>query len=707
MSGTKLVLPNLRTMLVLLTALSLAVATPLLAQDESRRLLAGTVLSGELGPDSTAATYIFDAGADSVANIGLSNISASALALHLSDINGNTIASAAAADGAANLSDVSLASGGRYFVFVYFAPGAGAQETIFDLSFDLRAGAPAEAAEAVAAAEPELILLGAGIDVQLSWSGAADLNLEVRGPTGQSLHWNSRATVDGGVFGFDANGLCQVISANPVETATWQPGFLPTGSYEIIIYYKEACDTATGAVPFNVDVSVDGAPSGSIANVLSPGIQGQENVYVSRFVISGDGSAVVSAGGQNPPSSLTSPPSSYDRAGAAATPIARGVPVQGGISNDQPFVAYSFSAAAGEVISVEMQAVGPNLDTLLQILDPAGRVVHVNDDALAGQTDSSIANVQLLSGGSYTIIATRYAMDYGGTQGGYQLTFSGGGSDAASPISGLNLPPGDIQVSLFWSTGADLQLLVRDPIGESVFDDNPFAGSGGILHLAGNVNCIPAETDAPASYIYWPPGRMRPGAYEVEVWYQNPCSELPPPVDFTLLIEVGGVLVADARQFPQPGQRYVTNFTIQPLGAAEAGEGGFIDAGSASLAYQAEALGAPLIESGRPVTGTISAENTFDVFSFNGAAGQTVSISMAAVSQTLDTNLYLISPGGREVAANDDGDAVLLGASGRTTDSLISGYVLAENGPYTIIATRYANQFGGTIGVYQLTLNQN
>ena len=202
-------------------------------------------------------------------------------------------------------------------------------------------------------------------------------------------------------------------------------------------------------------------------------------------------------------------------------------------------------------------------------------------------------------------------------------------------------------------------------------------------------------------------GECDRGTYEVEVWYQNPCSELPPAVDFTLLVEVGGVLVANARQFPQQGQRFVTNFTIQPSGVTVAGDGGFIDAGSSSLAYQQEALDAPAIESGRPVTGTISAVNTFDVYSFNGAAGQTVTISMAAVSQTLDTNLYLISPGGREIAANDDGDPVQLGTSGRTTDSLIGGYVLTENGPFTIVATRYANQYGGTIGVYQLTLDQN
>ena len=79
---------------------------------------------------------------------------------------------------------------------------------------------------------------------------------------------------------------------------------------------------------------------------------------------------------------------------------------------------------------------------------------------------------------------------------------------------------------------------------------------------------------------------------------------------------------------------------------------------------------------------------------------------MTAVTLALDTNLYLIGPSGRELIANDDGDPAALGLTGRKTDSLISGYVLPENGPYTIIATRYGNQFGGTIGVYQLTLTK-
>jgi hypothetical protein len=109
----------------------------------------------------------------------------------------------------------------------------------------------------------------------------------------------------------------------------------------------------------------------------------------------------------------------------------------------------------------------------------------------------------------------------------------------------------------------------------------------------------------------------------------------------------------------------------------------------------------------QPVTGVISPTNTFDVYTFSGVAGESVTLSMAASSQTLDTNMFLISPSGVQIATNDDGDPVLLGQTGRTTDSLISEYRLGENGVYTVIATRYATVYGGTIGGYTLTMRKN
>ena len=701
-----------RTQVILVVLCLVLAVLPGRAQNAISILEAGATVSGVLGPASTATTYVFDAGANSSATVSLENVNGGTLALLISDINGNTIAQAEdrSVAGAVTASDVLLRNGGRYNVFIYFAAGGGAPDTTFEIRLDLAAGDSAESAsqaEQAPLAEPQLILLGAGIEARLNWNGAADLNLEVRDPIGLALHWNSRTTTNGGVFGFDANGLCQVISESPEESAIWQPGFLSTGSYEVIVYYEQACDTLTGTVPFQLEVFVDGASAGRLDTLLSPGGAAGKNVYVTRFEIMPDGSAALNGGGTYPDSSLTLLPAGFDFANVAARPLARDVPVLGQISNVEPFLAYSFAGAADELVTINMQAVGPNLDTLLQIVDPAGKVVNVNDDALGGTTDSAIVNARLLSTGRYTVIATRYAKEIGGTVGQFEITLSGPTSDVAAQATSLNLPQGDIEVSLYWSTGADLQLLVRDPTGQSVFDDSPLIASGGILQEVGNVNCIPAETGTPVSYIYWPVGALRPGTYEVEVWYQNTCSDLPPPVDFTLLIEVNGNLVADAREFPLIGQRFVTSFTVRPAGEVIVGEAGYIDAGSATLAYQAEAFTAPQIESGQSVTGVISAENAFDVYQFDGVAGESVTISMAAATQTLDTNLYLISPGDQQIAANDDADPALLGAGGRKTDSLISGYVLRENGPYTIIATRFANQYGGTLGVYSLTLQKN
>ena len=618
---------------------------PAAVAQDGRALTSGEPVSGTLSAASGAASYVFDAAPGATVSARVTS-SASPLALLLSDSAGNTVAQGVDNAGTQSLSlmEVSSAAGGRYHVFVYFAPGAQVDDTAFELSLtqSIDPAAAAPPAQAGADEAPGLILLGAGIEVRLSWTGAADLNLEVRDPTGAALHWNSRTTDSGGVFGFDANGLCAVLSDSPVETATWQPGYLSAGSYEIIVYYNEACQAQTGAVQFFVDVTVDGQPSGRLSSTLSPGGQGQADIYVGRFIIASDGSATVSAGGAYPSSSQTQLPGNYTAVAANAQPIARGETVAGEITNAQPALAYRFAGTAEEVVSIDMQAVGPNLDTFLQLVDPSGAVVNINDDS-GGTTNSSIANARLLNSGLYTIIASRYAKEFGGTVGQFELTVSSGSSAAAGVASAVSLPQGDIEVTVYWSTSADLQLLVRDPLGESVYDDNPSVSSGGILAEDGNVNCVAAASGAPVSHIYWPPGRLRPGAYEVEVWYQNACSELPPPVDFALVIEVGGRPLVNQVQFPLPGQRFLTNFTVEPSGVATAGEAGFIDAGSRTLPYQSEAFDPPSIDFGQTVSGVISGDNSFDVYGFNGVAGETISISMASLS--LDTNLYLISPG--------------------------------------------------------------
>jgi len=686
------------------------------AQAQSQLLLPATLQSRVIGAESNAETLYIDSASASSVYINLSNIIGGPLAMQLVDVSGISLAQSVPVDGGLSIIDAVLPSGGRYFVFVHAAPGSGAPIS-YDILFDFEplgavpihtTTAPSTDAPPAIAPSPTVaeILLSAGLQVQLSWQGTADLNLEVRDPSGQALHWNARATNNGGGFGFDANGLCEVLSDTPTETATWQPGFLPTGSYEIIVYYEQACDAVTGTVPFTIEVTADGQSSGSLNDTLAPGAGDLANIYVTRFVLLDDGSAVLGAGGAYPSSSFTRLPRSYNFAADAPQPIQRDVAIAGEISNQQPFRSYSFDGAANELVSIDMRATSKNLDTLVQLIDPEGRVVDVNDDAFGSETtDSAISSARLLTSGIYTILATRYAKDIGGTEGQFELILSSGGDSAAVLGSDLNLPAGDVEVGLYWATKADLQLLVRDPLGESVFDDNPISASGGILQEAGNVNCSPSARDAPLSYIYWPPGFLRAGTYEIEVWYQAGCADFPEPVSFTLQVAVAGTNITRTRQFPLPDQRYVTNFTVQPSGVATAGEGGYIDGGSNTLAYQDAALAAPILERGAVAVGTISPDNVFDVYQFAGTAGETVTIRMSAQTLALDTNLYLVGPSGQEIASNDDANPIDLGLTGRVTDSQISNFTLPENGPYTIIATRYANQYGGTIGVYELSLS--
>ncbi len=707
---------------VLLCTLVLSLP-PVFSQDETRVLSPGINVSDTLSSDNGASSYVFDATAGTTATITVVATEGQSLGLLLSDADGNSVAQAVDSDGlgAVQIENVLLANNGRYFVVVYSAPNAEGDNAY---SITLAVNEIAEPAEATPApteapaeatevpqdttsteAIPEQVLIGGGIQVSLNWTGAADMNLQVRDPSGETLYWDSRATTNGGSFGFDANGLCEVITEDPTETATWQPGFLPTGSYEILVFYREVCDTGVASVPFTVSVSVDGTEAGSVDGVLLPPVQAQDSVYLTRFVVDGDGQATVGTGGVYPDSSLNLLPTAFDIATDTPSAIERDIPVVGEVTNDQPFVTYSFTGTAGEIVSIDMQAQGPNLDTLLQVVDGTGALVGVNDDS--GQsTNSFIANLRLLNDGVYTIVATRYGKGLGGTEGQFQLALSGPSSDVAPELTEFQLPQGDIEVTLLWNTTADLQLLVRDPVGEAVFDDVPFINSGGTLQENGNVNCVPAETITPISYTYWPIGRIRPGTYEVEVWYQNACSDVPPPTEFTLVIEVAGETIKVERQVPLLDQRYVTNFTIDPSGTGIAGEGGFLG-GSETLPYQTEIDSALTLTSGQPVTGVITPSNTFDVYSFDGVTGETVTISMAASSQTLDTKLFLISPSGIELVENDDGDPVLLGATGRTTDSIISEVLLPENGPYTILATRFGTVYGGTIGGYTLTMRKS
>lgn len=546
--------------------------------------------------------------------------------------------------------------------------------------------------------QPRQVLLSNGLQVTLAWAAPADLNLEVRDPVGNTLFFNSRTSPIGGSFGFDANGFCQVISPTPVETATWAPGFLPIGNYEILVFYRQACQ-APDPVEFTVTVTVNGLDLPPLTATLNPPLPGQNSTYLTSFRLNESATAAFNAGGVYPDSSVAivvAPPSEL---ASIAVPISRDQTVTGTITQANYFRVYRYEAAANEVITARATALNGSLDTLLQVTDANGNLVAVNDDS-NNSTNSEIVG-QRLTAGTHFFIVTRYGKEFGGTEGDFRFELLTAAAQVPPEVLALNVPFGEVQVFLTWQSGADVQLLVRDPAGDSVFDDQLRVPSGGQMTLQGNINCNRAPGN-PASYIYWPTGFLRAGNYEIDVWYQNQCNDAA-IVDVTLTVIVQGQLVTVENIRIPLNQHFVIGFNVAPDGTAQARQGGFSSTDVALLPWQGRA--AQPVTPNVPVFGQITDTNVFDVYTFEGTAGQRVTIAALSTSPTLDTKLFLIGPNGIQLAENDDSGVV--SPTVRRTDAILNNILLPDTGTYTIVATRYAMIFGNTVGGYSLTVTLN
>src|SRR5690606_7901499 len=167
-----------------------------------------------------------------------------------------------------------------------------------------------------------------------------------------------------------------------------------------------------------------------------------------------------------------------------------GSTVSGLITNSTPAQAFSFEATAGTTVNVVADAQTGSLDTAIALYGPGNNVVATNEDASEETTDSAI-NATLTEDGTYVVIVSRYALSIGGTEGEYTLTVTetaGGGDGTDGTVTGtpvvidgtptdggalaeVDVPAGSIEVALTWNSFADVQLLIRDPNGDAVYDD--------------------------------------------------------------------------------------------------------------------------------------------------------------------------------------------------------------------------------------------
>lgn len=115
-------------------------------------------------------------------------------------------------------------------------------------------------------------------------------------------------------------------------------------------------------------------------------------------------------------------------------------------------------------------------------------------------------------------------------------------------------------------------------------------------------------------------------------------------------------------------------------------------------ALPALAQGGTPISYGQAVTGEITNDAYELFYTFQGTAGDAITISMTASQQGLDSYLELRGPDGASLMTDDD--------SGGNLNSLLGPYTLSQNGAYTVVATRFMRQDGSSSGAFTLVVNR-
>jgi hypothetical protein len=685
-------LPTFRSLILLI--LISVLLTPVLAQDSTstpaadRSLRSGVSSSGIL--DATNAVQVYSYAAQGEEQIRVEVTSEAALATVVTDSAALTLASDLTGDGLS----ATLPAAGTYYVTIFSATGIPESEVSFDVLLTVEGGANT-------AFQPSgQLVTQTGIQISLAWDSIANLDLEIRDPVGGSLRFATPSVASGGAFGVNQNSVCANQTTSASEQATWPAGAVPTGSYEFLIYYQPLQDCPTSdPASLTLSVTVDGQSITPITGTIAPG-----QVYLASVFVNTDGGLTTGPSGIK-----TDPPLATGIDISTASPLVPGAAVTSSITRSQVAEVYRFTGQANDVITLSMDATGGNLDTLLLLLDPNGNIVGSNDDRATGVTNAQILNLTLVLPGEYTVIATRYGQSLGGTEGTYSLllqnqaTGSTASTELLTALGGL--PTGAIAISLQWSTNADIQLLVRDPQGNTLFNDRTSIPSGGQLVQNGNLNCTVAQS-SPLLYAYWPDARLQAGAYEIEVQYRSQCNDNRPVRVALNVIAGGSNVIKSVTQDMLFQERYVTSFFVDTAGSITAGEGGLFgttvrpDASGFLPQVNATSDSIPSVNFNETVNGSIRLDRRAEFYAFDAEAGQSVTIQMQRVSGTLDPVLFLIGPNGDQVAQNDD-------ATGDTRDSLINQFVLPAAGRYIIIATHFGGQFGVTAGDYTLGLRAN
>lgn len=128
---------------------------------------------------------------------------------------------------------------------------------------------------------------------------------------------------------------------------------------------------------------------------------------------------------------------------------------------------------------------------------------------------------------------------------------------------GCGYSSGNIQITLAWNSGADIDMYVTDPSGESISYSHTQAASGGHLDHDARGNCRPTQSNNTIENVYWESPNPPSGTYQVALHYWGECNSNAGPTTVTLSISVGGRIIGAYNYTLAPNQRVtIATFNI-------------------------------------------------------------------------------------------------------------------------------------------------
>lgn len=335
------------------------------------------------------------------------------------------------------------------------------------------------------------------------------------------------------------------------------------------------------------------------------------------------------------------------------------------INHSQTQVYYTFQAAAGDIVNVEMIRSSGNLDPYLQIVDGAANVLADNDDIPgSGNHNARIESFLIENAGTYIIIGSRYGQTAGDSVGSFVLTLD---EASHSGLGNSTLAPFPLKANQF------VQADINDEQYERFYT-------------------IQLKKDDIITITMDRVG----GTIDAYLIFANAALQ-------TILENDDGGGGQNARidkfRIPEDGLYYILATRFDGKEGTTAGEYK-LQITSVGNAFATVPDFIPRLSYGTTVTGNISEAIPELTFAFYGNAGEEVTISMTRSDGDLDPYVELLDNGQRRLAYDDD--------SGDEKNARILRYRLPYTGIFYIRALRFSGEEGNnrSAGTFILVLAQ-